>query len=289
MEIALQVLHVRRRRAAPAVNRLVIVTNRKYRVVLPGQQLQPAVLQTIGVLELIDQDVAETASIVFTQMVVARQQLIRAQQQLGKIDHAFALALTVVFGVDIHHAPRKIVVRLDLVGAFAFFLLRRDEPLHLAWRITLFVNVQRPHQALHQRELILGIENLEHLRQPGFAVMRAQHAVAQAVEGAHPHAAGVDRQHRRQPGHHFLRRLVGKSHGKQAHRTDLAGLDQPGHACGQYAGLAAAGAGENQRRLVRQRDGFELLIVEAGEERRSSGDSGGRRRRGGNHRMMQIE
>ena len=76
MEIALQVLHVRRRRAAPAVNRLVVVADCEYRVVLPRQQLQPAVLQAIRVLKLVNEDVAETAGVVFTQMVVAREQLI---------------------------------------------------------------------------------------------------------------------------------------------------------------------------------------------------------------------
>ena len=35
----------------------------------------------------------------------------------------------------------------------------------------------------------------------------------------------------------------------------------------QHAGLAAAGAGEDQCRLLRQRYGFELLVVEAGKER----------------------
>jgi len=44
--------------------------------------------------------------------------------------------------------------------------------------------------------------------------------------------------------------------------ADVAGLDQPGDAGGEDAGLAAAGAGKNQRMLVGQGDGGELMFVE---------------------------
>ena len=266
MEIALQVLHVGRGGTAPAVDRLIIVTDRKYRVVFPCQQLQPAILQAVGVLEFVDQDVAKASGIVVTQRVVARQQLVGPQQQLGEVDDALALAAAVVFCINLDHAPRNVIVRLDLVGALALFFLGGDEPLHLARRITLFVDVHALHQPLHQRQLVLGVEDLEQLRQTGLAVMRAQHAVAQSVEGSHPHAAGVDRQHRRQPGQHFLRRLVGEGHREHAHRADLPGLDQPGHARGQHARLAAARAGQDQRGLMRQRDSFELMFVKTGEK-----------------------
>ena len=65
-------------------------------------------------------------------------------------------------------------------------------------------------QPLDQRELVLRVHDLEQLRQLGVAVVRAQHPVAQAVERADPHAARVDRRHRRQPRQHLLRRLVGE-------------------------------------------------------------------------------
>src|SRR3954462_12370591 len=87
-EITLQVLHVRRRGAAERINRLVIVADCKYRVArrmrttawMPaGQQAQPLILQTIGVLELIDEDVAEALTIMVAQDFVAREQLVAAQ------------------------------------------------------------------------------------------------------------------------------------------------------------------------------------------------------------------
>jgi hypothetical protein len=61
---------------------------------------------------------------------------------------------------------------------------------------------------------------------------------------------------------HIPRRLVREGHREQALRRHLGGLDQPGNARRQHAGLAAAGAGEDQGGLVRKRDGSELLLVE---------------------------
>ena len=45
-------------------------------------------------------------------------------------------------------------------------------------------------------------------------------------------------------------------------RARLAGREQPRDARGQHARLAAARAGEDQRRRVRQRDGGELFGIE---------------------------
>jgi hypothetical protein len=96
-------------------------------------------------------------------------------------------------------------------------------------------------------------------------VVRAQQPVAQAVERPDPHAARVDRQHRREARQHLARGLVG-----EGDREDAAGLAWPlrsgGDAGGEDARLAAAGAGEDEGALTRQRDGLELLGIEVFEE-----------------------
>jgi len=78
------------------VDRLVVVADGEDRVVRSGEQLQPPVLQRVGVLELVDQDVAEPLLVVGADRLVAQQQFVAAQQQLREIDHARALALCVV-------------------------------------------------------------------------------------------------------------------------------------------------------------------------------------------------
>jgi len=96
--------------------------------------------------------------------------------------------------------------------------------------------------------------------------MRAQETVAQAVERAHPHATGVDRQLRREAGQHLARSLVGEGDRQQPGRAASPRLDQPGDARGEDAGLAGARAGEDQRVLVGQGDGGELFGIEVVEE-----------------------
>ena len=197
---------------------------------------------------------------------MARQQLEGAQQQLREIDHALAVALRVVVGVEGDHAAREVVARLDRVGAQPRLLAVVDEVLQLARRELLLVQVLRLGQALDHRELVAGIEDLEELRQARVAVVRAQEPVAQAVEGAHPHAARVDGQHRREPREHLARRLVGEGDGEDARGARLPGLDEVGDARGEHARLAAAGAGEDEGGFARKGDGPELLGIEACEE-----------------------
>jgi hypothetical protein len=262
-EVAFELEHVLRRGAAEGVDRLIVVADREHRVVGARQQLEPPVLQAVGILELVHQDVREAPLVVGAQHFVAREQLEAAQQQLGEIDRALAVALRVVLRVDLDEAARILVQRLDLRCAQALVLVGVDEVLHLARRVLLVVHAERLHHALEQRQLVLGVQDLEGLRQSRVAMVRAQQPVAQAVEGAHPHPARVDRQHGRDAGEHLARRLVGERDGEQGVRADLSGLDEPGDARGQHARLAAAGAREDQRRLVRQGDGSALLRVEA--------------------------
>ena len=228
-------------------------------------------MQRVGILELVHQDVLEALLVMLAQLLVARQQFVAAQQQFGKIHHAFALALRVVFGEHFHLAPRVGIVGFHLVRAQPLLLAAADEVLHLARRIFLVVHVHRLHQALDGGKLVAGIEDLEGLRQVRLAVMRAQHAVAQSVESADPHAARVDRQHRRQARHHLLGRLVGEGHRENAVRADLPGADEIGDARGQHARLAAARPGQDQRGLGGKFDGGTLFGIETGKQGRIHG------------------
>ena len=181
-EILLQFLHIRRRGAAKCVDRLVVVADCKDRVIRgarrcagvnAGKQPQPVVLQAVGILKFIDQDMAETLAIMLAQNLVTGEQLETAQQQFGEIDHALALALFVVDGVELLLTPRVTVIGIGVGGATALVLVIIDVPGNLARRETLFVDIGGLQQTLDQRQLILAIEYLKRLRQPGVAVMRA--------------------------------------------------------------------------------------------------------------------
>ena len=261
LKLALEGGHVAHIGAAKRVDALVVVADREHRRLF-AEQLEPAVLQGVGVLEFIDQDVLEARLVMRAQRLVGHQHFIRAQQQLGEIDHAFLLALAVVLGIKLDQTTVVIVVDRHILGAQAFFLAIVDEVLDVLGRVFRVVDIQRFEQALDGRQLIGAVEDLEGLRQARIAPMRAQKAIAQPVESADPHAAHIDRQHRRQARQHFLGGLVGEGHGQDAGRAHPPLLDQPGDACGQHPGLARARAGQDERRFVGQRDRGALFFVE---------------------------
>ena len=197
--LSLERRHVADVGAAKRVDALVVVAHGEYgaraAVGPAGEQSDPAVLQDVGVLELVDQDVPEPVLIVLAQQLVALQQFVAAQQQFGEVDDTFTLALFVVGRVQLDEAPVVVVVDFDLAGAQRLLLAVIDEVLQVARRILFIVDVERLQQALDRGQLILRIEYLEGLRQRRVAMMRTQHPVAQTVESADPHATRIDRQH----------------------------------------------------------------------------------------------
>ncbi len=165
LEFALEGRHVADIGAAERVDALVVVADREHRAMLAGHQLQPLVLQIVGILEFVDQDVPEARLVMLAQRLVARQQFIGAQQQFGEIDHAFALALLVVQLVQLDEAAVVVVVGLDLMRAQALVLGAVDEIHQVAGRIFFIVDIVGLQQALDDRQLILRVQDLEGLRQ----------------------------------------------------------------------------------------------------------------------------
>ena len=265
-EVALELEHVAGRGAAKGVDGLVVVADCEDGVVRACQQLEPAILQPVGVLEFVHQDVGEALLVVLLQHLVARQQLEAAQQQLGEIDHALAVAQALVLRVQLVEPARILVVYLNLPRAQALFLVAVDEVLEVAGRILLVVHVQGLEQPLDHCELILGVQDLEGLRQARIPEVHAQQPVAQAVEGAHPHPARVDGEHGGDAGEHLARGLVREGDRQHAARAHLPGLDQPGDARGENARLAAAGARQDQRGLLRQSHCCQLLWIQTAED-----------------------
>ena len=91
LELALEVGHVADVGAAEGVDRLVVVADAEIPGAAAREELQPAVLQAVGVLELVDQDVLETLAVVAAQDLVAPEQLIAAEQELREVHHSLSL------------------------------------------------------------------------------------------------------------------------------------------------------------------------------------------------------
>ncbi|MCY1503409.1 hypothetical protein D9M68_375340 [compost metagenome] len=190
-----------------------------------------------------------------------------AQQQLGEIDHPAARAGRLVGLVDAAHGgEEQVAAGLDVLRADALVLLAVDEPLRLARRPALLVEAEVADHPLDQALLVVGIEDLEVLAEPGFLPVRAQQAVGQAVEGADPHAGRVVAEQLFDALAHLAGGLVGEGHRQDRMRRGPLDLDQEGDAVHQHAGLARAGAGQHQLAAQRCGDRAALGIVEGSEE-----------------------
>lgn len=244
VEEALDVLHLR---AAPAVNGLIVIADDHHLAGIARQQADPRVLNVVGILEFVDQDIGKALAVVLQNMRLIQPQFVRAQQQLGEIHQPRPIAGFLI-GL-IHLLPgllNRVAVALNMVRSQAFVFLAVDVPHRLTRRPLLLIEVHRLNQALKQAQLVFAIEDLEVLRQVGIKVMGAQQPVRQAVESADPHTALGGAHQLTNTMAHLRRRFVGKGHRHNGVRGTVLNAQQPGDAVYQHARLTAARSCQNQ-------------------------------------------
>ena len=93
----------------------------------------------------------------------------------------------------------------------------------------------------------------------------AQHPGAQGVERAEPEALRGFAEDGGDAFAHLPRRLVGEGDGQDLVGEGAPGQQDMGEAGGQHAGLAGAGAGQDQQRAIDGLDGGALFGVQAGQ------------------------
>ena len=268
-EVAHEVGHVPDVRAAEGVDRLVVVAHGEDRVharVLAAraearEDLEPAVLQDVRVLKLVDEDVAEAPLIVRAHDFVAVEKFVAAKEKLPEVDDPFSLTGLFIGAVEVHLLG-EVFGELLRPGADAVLLLPVDVALDLARVDGFGVDVVGLHDALHHRELIARVEDLEGFRQARRFGVTAKNPVAQAVEGPDPHVSQVVGEHRLETREHFARGLVCEGHGEDFGRAAGSLFEKPRDAGRQNAGLARARARQNEDALFGRRHGLKLPLVE---------------------------
>jgi len=126
------------------------------------------------------------------------------------------------------------------------------------------VDAHLAHAALHQRQLVAGVADGEALGQLGGGVLLPQHPEAEAVKGGDEDVGAGRARQRHHPLAHLGRRLVGEGDAEDRLRIDPL-HEEVGHAVGDDAGLAGAGAGQHQQRPLGGGDRLPLRRVERGE------------------------
>ena len=264
-EVALETQNVLDACAAPTVDALVVVAHGHQLAAVTGQQLQPRVLHSVGVLELIDQDLLKARPVVRQHIGPFEPQFVTAQQQFCEVDNTGLCTGGFVGHVDIAEHLFDLTRRVQMPGPLAFVLGAVDVPGRLLGRVTLLIQVHRLHDAFDQPLLIIAIENLKALRQPRFFVVNAQQPMGDAVKRAHPQHVHGHMQQLLDAATHLPRGLVGKGH-RQNGVGRNAGFQQVGDAVHEHARLAATGASEHQRMPGFGADCLLLLRIQRGEK-----------------------
>ena len=169
----MQLGHVLNARTAPAIDGLIVVSHGGDLSMRFGQQFEPAVLNGVAVLKLIDQDVLKALLVVVEQRWGLLQKFQGTQQQFGEIDQPKTLAGFLVMRIDPDEGLLvTVAIVLNLRRPSAFFFLAVDEPLDLARRPVTFVEVKFFQGTPDDAVLIIRIQDLKSFRQPrGFMMV----------------------------------------------------------------------------------------------------------------------
>ena len=127
-KIPAEVLHVLDARTAPAVDGLVVVADHEWHAGLSGQEFEPFVLDAIGVLELVHQQVAEALAVIRAEIGDVAQGLEAPEQQFGEIHDPDLLATLLILLVEPDQLlARRVASVVQALCAPAFVLVGVDE------------------------------------------------------------------------------------------------------------------------------------------------------------------
>ena len=189
-----------------------------------GKKRRQPELRHVGILKLIDADVAEFVLIVFPCLLIFLQKLYRLHDDVVKIQCVRRHQLFLIFFV---HGGNPAVPEI-LNSVFLFVLLRRDQLVlcpsdlvhHALYRQRLFFKSQLLHR---RRQRCLGIRRVVHREVFPVAEAPAPHpqdAHTDRVKGSRPHAFCNLRVLKRggKTAFDLVCRLVGKGNGKHIPR-----------------------------------------------------------------------
>ena len=263
--VALEVEDVLDVRAAPAVDRLVVVPHHAQVPVGRGQRPDPQVLRPVRVLVLVHVEVAPAGLVSLQHLGRVLEQLHGTQQQVVEVERVRRAEALPVAGRQLRDDPFLVVDGvLGEEHLVQHLVLRpadgaQDRGGAVLARGRQVLLGQDP---LHQLLLVVRVVDDEAPVEPDRIAVAAQDAGAQGVEGAGLHLLALLPDQGDDPLPQLAGRAVGERHGQDPARLDRLDADQVRDAVGDDPGLAGAGSGEDQERAVRGGDGPGLLGVE---------------------------
>jgi hypothetical protein len=220
-EVALEAQDVVHLGAAPAVDRLVVVADAADVLPLLGQQPQPQVLGDVGVLVLVDQQIAEPVVVLGQHVRLAGEDGDVVQQQVAEVagvQHPQAFLVETIKGLAALVGEVRAFGGRQAVGRPAAVLPLVDQAGQHLGRPTLGVDVLGFQQLLEQPLLIVVVEDGVVRLQPDQLGMAAQDLGGHRVEGAQPaQALGLGADDVGDPLAHLARGLVGEGDASSSH------------------------------------------------------------------------
>ncbi len=266
--VLLEAAHVANVGAAPTVDRLIGIADRVQVGLIPCQVPQPLILDRVGVLELVDEQVREAAPVGEAHVLMVAQQAHGAQEQVVEVEgvvlqQQLLVALIGALGHFTDVAAGGEVLRFDQL-----VLGPRDQRQHLARGDLLRVEVHLLEALADERELVGVVEDDEVAAKGEPFRLAAQHAGAQGVEGAQADrlASGRRSDQNLEPGAHGTGGLVGERHCHDLGRGDVEILHQIGNPVCEDARLSGPGSGKDENRPGRRGDRLALLGIQSFEQ-----------------------
>ncbi len=175
LKITQEMLNVLNLRAAPTINGLIIIADDHHPGAVAGQQPDPGILNAVGILKFVHQDVGEPITVMLQDMGFIQPQLMGAQQQLSKIHQPGSVAGFLISLINAQPGLLdRVAIAVDMVWPQPLVFLAVDVPHRLTRRPLFLVQIQCFDQPLKQPQLIFAVQNLEILRQSRIQMMRAQ-------------------------------------------------------------------------------------------------------------------
>ncbi len=214
LEVFIEALDIFNFCPAPAIDRLIVVAHCRDRYIFSGQHPQPRILNSVGVLKLIDENLLKPLLVMTQNFGVFEPKLMRTQKELGKIYEPCPVTGNLIIAINLLHCSSKKIAwgSIHMGAAQAFILGAIDVPHGLLRRPASVIKLHLAAHPLDQTQLIVTIQYLKILRESCIAPVRLEQTMRQPVKGADPHPLGGDLQHILYAVTHFPGCLVSKCH-----------------------------------------------------------------------------
>ena len=252
---------------APAIDRLVVVADAADIAGRGRQQPQPQILGDIGVLVLVDEDIAKAPPVFLGDIRMLGQYGQVVQQQVAEVAGVQAAQPRLIGGIEaVALAVGEILGRGQGFGRPAAVLPVVDQPVQRPGRPAFGVEIGRFQQLFADPFLIVGVEDGEAGLEPDQFGVPAQDLGRHRVEGAQPaQPLGRGADQMGNPLAHLARGLVGEGDDQQFPRFRASRRQDVRQSRRQHPGLAGSGPGQNEHGAVDALDRQPLFGVQSGQ------------------------